>query len=257
MEKTAENAAAWALLARVGDIYAEILGDLVGIYVHGSLAFGCFQWERSDLDFIVVVEEPPALTEKEKLIAALLCLTKAAPPKGLEMSVVLRRDCQNVTHPTPFALHFSPAHEAKCRANLREFCRNMQGRDGDLAAHFTVIREVGIVLRGEAKETVFGPVPRAAYLDSILADIGDAARGIAMDPVYYTLNLCRVLAYLREGRVLSKREGGCWGLEQLPRYRPVLEAALRDYAGGAGHWPEAGVLQAFAAEVLAAIRTET
>ncbi len=47
-----------------------------------------------------------------------------------------------------------------------------------------------------------------------------------------------------------------WGLEQLPRYRPVLEAALRDYAGGAGALAGAGVLQTFAAEVLAAIRTE-
>ncbi len=25
--------------------------NLVGIYLHGSLAFGCFVWERSDVDF--------------------------------------------------------------------------------------------------------------------------------------------------------------------------------------------------------------
>ena len=24
--------------------------NLVGIYVHGSLAFGCFRWEQSDID---------------------------------------------------------------------------------------------------------------------------------------------------------------------------------------------------------------
>ncbi len=113
MEKTAENAAAWALLARVEDIYAEILGDLVGIYVHGSLAFGCFQWERSDLDFIVVVEEPPALTEKEALIAALLCLTKAAPPKGLEMSVVLRRDYRKRYPSHPLRAAFLPRPRGK------------------------------------------------------------------------------------------------------------------------------------------------
>ncbi|WP_161567304.1 hypothetical protein [Acidilutibacter cellobiosedens] len=36
--------------------YQTILGDnLVGIYVHGSIAFGCFHEEKSDIDFIAVI----------------------------------------------------------------------------------------------------------------------------------------------------------------------------------------------------------
>ena len=46
---------ALALLDTVAGRYEEILGkNLVGIYAHGSLAFGCFSWERSDIDFLVV-----------------------------------------------------------------------------------------------------------------------------------------------------------------------------------------------------------
>ena len=30
--------------------------NLVGIYVHGSLALGCFSWDNSDIDFIVVLK---------------------------------------------------------------------------------------------------------------------------------------------------------------------------------------------------------
>ena len=50
--------------------------------------------------------------------------------------------------------------------------------------------------------------------------------------MYITLNLARALAFVREGLVLSKREGGEWGLKNLPlEYHPLIEKALREYAG--------------------------
>jgi streptomycin 3"-adenylyltransferase len=45
------------LLETISDKYQSLLGsNLTGIYGHGSMAFDCFSWERSDIDFIVVVE---------------------------------------------------------------------------------------------------------------------------------------------------------------------------------------------------------
>ena len=39
------------------------------------------------------------------------------------------------------------------------------------------------------------------------------------------------VSYRPEGEVLSKAEGGEWGLDHLPeKYRPLLRAALDDYA---------------------------
>ena len=37
--------------------------NLTGIYVHGSLAFGCFRWEKSDVDFLVKFGESIGLFE--------------------------------------------------------------------------------------------------------------------------------------------------------------------------------------------------
>lgn len=82
----------WQTLRQVLEAYREILGGaLCGFYVHGSLAFGCFSWEKSDLDFLVAVREPPAQAQKEALIRVLL--HTQAPEKGFEMSVVLAGDC--------------------------------------------------------------------------------------------------------------------------------------------------------------------
>ena len=54
------------LLAIIKREYSTILREkLVGIYVHGSIAFGCFNWARSDIDFLVVVNESLSQVEKE------------------------------------------------------------------------------------------------------------------------------------------------------------------------------------------------
>lgn len=92
----------------------------------------------------------------------------------------------------------------------------MKGTDIDLAAHFTVIAHAGIALYGAPVAEVFGAVPRAAYLDSILFDVENAVADIGSDPTHYTLNLCRVLAFVRDGLCLSKADGARWALRHLP-----------------------------------------
>ena len=186
-----------ALLQRVCDAYRHILGEnLVGVYLHGSMAMGCFTWATGDIDFLVVVDAPLARTEKEALVRVLLDMDADAPPKGFEMSVVLRRDCRPFLHPMPFELHFSNAHKTRAAEDLSAYCRDMHGTDPDLAAHVTVLQTRGERLYGPESGDVFSPVPRAAYVDSLMYDIASAGEDIADNPVYVTLNLCRVLANL-------------------------------------------------------------
>ena len=110
------------ILIKIANEYYKILGNnLIGIYVHGSIAFGCFNPNKSDIDFIVVVNNIPSLEEKEALVQMLLCLNKEVPDKGYEMSVVLSRFCKEFIYPTPFELHYSIAHLHRCKDNLREY----------------------------------------------------------------------------------------------------------------------------------------
>jgi len=88
-----------------------------------------------------------------------------------------------------------------------------------------------VVLYGTSIASTFDPVPKAAYLDSIWQDVQGAQEDILLDPLYITLNLCRVAAFVQEGLVLSKREGGRWGLNHLPeRYHGLIRQALACYA---------------------------
>ena len=56
--------------------------NLVGIYLHGSAAFGCFNPDKSDVDFIVVTETEPDFDQKRKIISFLLKSTVRLPQKG-------------------------------------------------------------------------------------------------------------------------------------------------------------------------------
>ena len=223
------------LLDDIKKACVESLGDtLAGVYVHGSIAFGCFTWEKSDVDFLVVVHRPLTIDEKLKLMQPLFALNESAPPKGMEMSVVLLSDCREFSYPTPYELHYSNAYRDRCAENLRSHCERVHGTDKDLAAHFTVTRAIGMALYGPPAAEVFAPVPREAYVDSLLYDAAEARADITENPIYVILNLCRVLAYLREGCVLSKQQGGDWGLAHLPDdYHPLLQAALDAYAAKA------------------------
>jgi streptomycin 3"-adenylyltransferase len=50
---------------------------------------------------------------------------------------------------------------------------------------------------------------------------------MAQNPVYYILNACRVYAYLREGRICSKDEGGAWAAGILPKaFQGIVTRAL-------------------------------
>jgi len=220
------------LLQKIKTSYQSILQDkLVGIYVHGSIAFQCFTWENSDIDFLVIVKRPLSQAEKEALISTLISLDEYAPKKGFEMSVVLQSNCKPFVYPTPYELHYSNSYRERYREDLSGLCESLHGEDKDLASHITVINAVGFPLCGPAVSEVFSPVPKTDYLDSLLYDVGDAEEEICENPVYFILNLCRVVAYVEADLVLSKSQGGEWGLAHLPEnYRHLIRAALRVYS---------------------------
>lgn len=222
------------LLSRFTEMCREILGEnLTGVYLHGSAAMGCFQPQLSDLDLLVIVNTDVPDGMKAEFMEHVVCLNEEGPGKGIELSLVKREFCETFVYPTPFELHFSEAHLEWYKRNPQEYVEKMRGTDKDLAAHFMITRKFGVCLWGAKKEDVFGEVPAEAYRDSILYDVENAGEDILTNPLYVTLNLCRVLGYLREGLVLSKKSGGEWGLIHLPEeFHALLREALRCYACG-------------------------
>lgn len=210
----------------------KILGDnLVGIYLHGSAAMGCFHEKKSDIDLLVVVNTVVPDEIKREYMDMVVELNACATKKGIEFSIVRKSVCKPFIYPTPFELHFSNAHLQWYKTNALEYVEKMNGVDKDLAAHFMIIYHRGERLLGEEIGDVFEEPGREFYFDSIWSDIEDAEEEISENPIYIILNLCRVLAYKRKGLILSKQEGGEWGINHVPeKYRGLILQALDGYA---------------------------
>lgn len=247
------------LLRGITESYLNILGEnLVGIYVHGSLAFGCFTKGISDVDYIAVVKTEPSSDQKTEIIKETLRLEEQNPPKGLEMHVLALSDCQNFVHPSPFLLHYSAFHKERAKNSPLDFALSMRGTDPDLAAHVTVMNAVGFPIYGEPVGKVFSPVSPRDYLDSIMFDVASAAEEITENPVYFTLNLCRVLAFVKEQKILSKADGGKWGLRNLPQdFHELINSALCAYRGTKRYSPSPNKEKAFARFILEMIGKST
>ena len=212
----------------------NILGDnLVGIYLHGSLAMGGFNPASSDIDIIVVAKDKLISQVKVDLRAKLQLLSKRLLSKGFDMSVVKLNVLKQFEHPTPYEFYF---HYSNIAANKQ--IEDDGAYDSNLTIHFAITKERGICLYGKPIAAIFPDVPKLYYLQSIAHDAEWSLNNIqkgpdtgkCLVPVYAVLNFCRALAFIKEELIASKIEGAEWGLEHLPEeYKPLIQEALEEY----------------------------
>lgn len=218
----------------------ETIGEnLLGVYLHGSAAMGCFNPKTSDLDLLVGVKEALDDSTKRRFMDRVVALHEefvrisGSSHAGIEMSVLLQKDCKPFVYPTPFDLHFSAMHLKWYKDNPDDYIQKMKGADEDLAAHITITRARGRCLFGMPIEDFFGEVPAENYFDSIRGDVENAESEITENTNYLVLNLARVLAFKKDRLVLSKQEGGQWALENIPaEHHEIIKTALTEYEGG-------------------------
>lgn len=241
-------------LDRLSAELQRLLGDdLTGIYLHGSLAMGCFHPHHSDIDLLVTIEKPLSIETKRWLSEMLLKSSMA--PSPIEISILTWEHLHPWKHPAPYDLHYSEDWRAWLESDLATDAwrawDTSDATDLDLAAHITVLHERGVVLLGPPISQMLPPVPREHYINSILADYRWARERIERDPVYGVLNMVRVLHYLVEGTVSSKEEAGRWAMEVLPDdVRTVVEVALARYRGASDERAlQSDGLQKFADEI--------
>jgi predicted nucleotidyltransferase len=221
----------------------DILGeDLSGVYLHGSLAMGCFNPALSDLDLLVLSERE--LTQDDVNFFSHMLHALSHQPYPIEMSVLSREKLSAGAHPFPYEYHFSEAWRGK------EPDSSPDKTDDDLAAHIVIARERGVTLYGEPARDALPQVPTDDYIDALLYDLDDTRRGIVKNPVYAVLNMCRVYWFLSRGAISSKDEAGEWAQSYLPEeHRSVVSKALRTYRGNGDVRFDRDSLEAFAAYV--------
>ncbi|MBI4731331.1 MAG: DUF4111 domain-containing protein [Chloroflexi bacterium] len=204
-----------------------VLGSrFVGLYLHGSLAYGDFNPETSDIDFVVVTDGPlpaEAFTDLKELHTRLFAA-------GLPGS----RKLEGAYIPKDNLRRHDPAHAPIPWLGVDgHFALEPLGSDWIIQRW--ILREKGIVVAGP---------PLAELIDPVSADnLREAVRGSLREwwsppfpsperfqsdeyQAYAVLTMCRSLYVLEHGRVASKPEAARWALEAFGEpWRELISAA--------------------------------
>jgi hypothetical protein len=209
------NVAHGAVEALARDLQEVVGDDLVGVYLHGSLALGCFNPALSDVDLLVLTKR--ALTpEQRQALGPVLSRSGR-----IEISFLAAPSLRPWRHPAPYDLHFAGS-DGKTLG---------PGEDHDLAAHVSVARHGGVALFGPQPADVFPEVPWEDYEDSLRRDLA-WSRDHATE-LYGVLSPARIWATLSTREIQSKESGAAWALERSPaEFQPLLARALETYRTG-------------------------
>jgi Domain of unknown function (DUF4111) len=198
--------------------------NLVGAYLHGSIAFPEYSPAAGDIDFYVVVHRPLNRTEIKNLDRVHRSLA-ANLPFGRKLDGFY----------IPFANARKP--ENPKRLVYGAHGRIHRGGSDDAWAlhreHFArteYIRLYGPSASGIFPSASWPEIRRALYRQLIYA-----RKIIDSDPWWSVLNLCRLMYSFKMGGVaISKLGAASWALKKLPlRWKPVIRSATKAYKGTA------------------------
>lgn len=210
-----------------------VLNDnVVGMYLHGSMAYGCFNPLHSDIDIMVVTDEP--LTNEIRRSLGVYLLQISNNPTPLNMTFIAKQTLDELKRPVNFEFRYNESRRKLMKSDI------IDGKWHDwsasqtelyLISYFKMVSLFGITLYGEPVDRVFQEVPEEIYKASILDDYTTYVSSIENKPVGSILNMLRVYRYLQTGDVVSKDAAGAWGIEALPEATDLISTALTIYRG--------------------------
>jgi hypothetical protein len=203
---------------RLGAVFPD--GDLVGVYVHGSVALGGFRPERSDVDVIVVTRWTYGEVDQRAIGEALLRNADPCPGTGLELSVITEATARDLGD-CRFEVHVGDGSRGVVTGAGHP-------GDTDLILYAEVCRRSAVVAIGAPAAEVFGRVPGDRLRAAIRAELEWGVREAPFE--YAVLNACRARRFAVDGALTSKVDGGAWYLDQHPG-DPVVIPAYRVQTG--------------------------
>ena len=201
-----------------------VLGDdLVGLYVYGSSVSGGFDAGVSDIDLVAVTS-----TEVEALDLAGLGRMHGAfvgryPEWNdrLEIVYIGRATLESFRTSSGSLAVISPGEPFHVRDE----------HVADWLQNWYLLRATGVCLYGPGAAEIVPPITWTEFVAATVRyadEMRSRSRlGAAGGVLAYTiLTLCRALNTIRTGTLGSKQEAAAWARERMPRWAPLIDAAL-------------------------------
>ena len=220
----------------VNAIKAELAGNLIGIYLVGSLASGDFDLD-SDVDFLVVTNTELTETDKKSLqeIQIKMHDIDCYPAKHLEGSYISISDLNNWSLVGEKKLYYFDNGSTRYEFSTHDNQWHVRW----------ILRERGITLIGQKPETILQPIPldklsneiKAAMLQVLKLFEDEINRPLSFfnskfGQSFAVLTYCRMLHTLHTRTVQSKKAGVKWAKQFVePKWVKIIDQAWHEREG--------------------------
>jgi hypothetical protein len=215
------------LLAIAIDFPKMLNGNLVGIYLWGSLTYDAFDASCSDVDCVAVTQRD--LDDREFAAVRDWFQSKAAQNRWtsrIDMRFVIDQEFLDKTSRCCGFYHYTG-----------KFIRH--GSDGNPIIWMNMARS-GITLWGKDAKAIAPPVSDECLSDALLLELKYLAEDLAANSgnrsdkafihnAYAVLTACRILYSACHRTLASKDQAAAWAMETLPlRWRATIMAARQN-----------------------------
>jgi predicted nucleotidyltransferase len=230
------------LLRELLDELTRVLaGALEAVYLHGSLVFGDFDPDVSDVDLLVVVASDVDDRQLAHLVELHHVFAREHPAwtdrvEAVYIASTALRSFRERESPLVVISPGEPLHRTWTTRGW--------------VANWHLVREHGVALYGPEPDTIIPPTRHddfEAAIRSYLPELPPRAEASG-DPrvrAYAVLTVCRALYSCRERRQISKTHAAHWAAKHYPEWSDAIQQALA-WRTGAGEESDAARRRAIA-----------
>jgi predicted nucleotidyltransferase len=224
------------LSAFVNEISSELAGNIIGIYLVGSIATGDFDLD-SDVDFLVVTKTELTETNIESLqeIQVKIYNIDYYPAKHLEGSFINIEDLNNWCTVGEKELYYFDNGSTTIEKSIHDNKWHVRW----------ILRERGVTLIGQKPETIMSSIPIRQLSDEIKSTMlqkMEEFQDVLSRPLCYlnsrfgqsftVLTYCRMLHTLHTGTVQSKKAAVKWAKQFFePKWVAIIDLAWKERKG--------------------------
>lgn len=208
----------------LASIRAALGSKLVGLYLYGSLVWGDFDYDISDIDLMAATAGD--IDEKEfALLEAIhndFARNNPVWDNRLEIAYISTQALRTFKTQSSSIAIISPGEPF----HLKEAGR-------DWLINWYVVQEKGLTLYGPAPQTLIEPISKEEFLQAVKAQAAAwreyviHTRSSRPYQGYAILTLCRALYAYENGEQVSKQQAALWAQQRLPGWAPLIRDALK------------------------------
>lgn len=208
------------LLSQMKDILGE---KLVGLYIYGSLVWGDFDYEISDIDLLAAISTD--LNEKE--------FNKLKQIQDEIVKEYKKFDNRlEIAYMSLSALKTFKIQRSKIAIISPGEPFHIKEAGIDWLMNWYFVRENSITIFGPDPKTIIEPISKEEFIQCVKDQVKDWPNWIPQNhkrkfQSYAILTMCRALYAYKNGVQVSKKQAALWVQKKLPEWSSLIQNALK------------------------------